>query len=163
MAQPHKEFQLTGWHVLFMLLAFFGVIFAVNGFMIYKSQTSWTGLLPGNGYEASRKYNREAAQARAILARGWRTRLLVPKDGRIIIELKDGKGAPVTGLTANGRALRAIGVKGDRDLSFRETGIGKYELQGAGLAPGGWRLDVRFSRGGDLQWRTQAEFVVPEK
>ena len=163
MAHQRKEFQLTGWHVLFMLLAFFGVIFAVNGLFIYYSQVTWTGLMPGNGYEASRKYNREAAKARAILAKGWQTRVLVPKDGRIVIELKNKDGEPVTGLTARGRALRAIGVKGDRDLVFAERGIGRYVLNGEGLGPGAWRIDVKFIRGGELQWRAQAEFAVPEQ
>ena len=77
--------------------------------------------------------------------------------------LKNKNGEPVTGLTARGRALRAVGVKGDRDLVFREGGIGKYVLQGKGLAPGAWRMDVKFTRGGELQWRAQAEFVVSEK
>lgn len=163
MAQARGEFRLGGRHVLIMLIAFFGVVFAVNGYMIYLSQTTWTGLLPGNGYEASVKYNKEAAKARAILAKGWKTRILVPKDGRIIIELKDRKGNPVTSLTARGRALRAIGVKGDRDITFTERAIGSYALQGEGLAPGAWRIDVKFTRAGTLQWRAHAEFVVPEK
>ena len=163
MDRSKKEFQLTGWHVLLMLVAFFGIIFLVNGIFIYYSQVTWTGLMPGNGYEASLKYNKEAAKARAILAKGWQTKVLVPKDGRIIIELKDRKGEPVTGLGAKGRALRAIGVKGDRDIVFRERGIGKYVLQGEGLAPGAWRIDVKFTRRGELQWRAQAEFAVPEK
>ncbi len=163
MAQSKKDFQLTGWHVLLMLLAFFGVIFVVNGIFIYYSQVTWTGLMPGNGYEASLKYNREAAKARAILARGWQTKVLVPKDGRIAIELKDGRGEPVSGLRAKGQALRAIGVKGDREITLRERGIGRYVLAGPGLAPGAWRIDVTFTRGAELQWRTQAEFVVPEK
>jgi len=163
MAQSKKEFQLTGWHVFLMLVAFFGVIFAANGLLVYYSQVSWTGLLPGNGYEASLKYNREAAQARALLARGWQTKILVPKDGRIVIELRDRKGEPVTGLTARGRALRAVGVQGDRDIAFKERGIGKYVLEGEGLAPGAWRIDVKFVRRDELQWRTQAEIVVPER
>ena len=163
MAQSKKEFQLTGWHVLLMLVAFFGVVFTVNGIFIYYSQVSWTGLLPGNGYEASLKYNKEAARARALLAKGWQTKILVPKDGRIVIELKDRKGEPVTGLVAQGRALRAVGVQGDRDIAFAERGIGKYVLQGEGLAPGAWHIDVKFTRGGALQWRAQAQLVVPEK
>ena len=161
MAQSKKEFRLTGWHVFLMLAAFFGVIFAVNGIFIYYSQVSWTGLLPGNGYEASLKYNKEAAKARAILAKGWQTKVLVPKGGRIIIELTDRKGAPVTGLVAKGKALRAVGVKGDRDITFAERGIGRYVLQGEGLAPGAWHIDVKFFRGDALQWRAQAR-VVPE-
>ena len=163
MAQTKKEFQLTGWHVLLMLVAFFGVVFTVNGIFIYYSQTTWTGLLPGNGYEASRRYNKEAAKARAILAKGWQTKVLVPKDGRIIIELRDRKGKPVSGLKASGSAMRPVGMKGDRMITFRERGIGRYVLEGEALATGAWRMDVKFTRSGELQWRAQAEFVVPGK
>ena len=163
MAQSQKEFRLTGWHVLLMLVAFFGVVFTVNGIFIYYSQVSWTGLLPGNGYEASLKYNKEAAKARAILAKGWQTKVLVPKDGRIIVELQDGKGEPVTGLVAKGRAMRAVGVRGDRDIVLQERGIGRYALRGDGLAPGAWHIDVKFTRGDETLWRAQAQLVVPER
>ncbi len=162
MAQAQKEFRLTGKHVLAMLIAFFGVIFAVNGYLIYLSQKSWTGLVPGNGYEASKSYNREAARARAILAKGWQTKVLVPKDGRIIIQLRDRQGRAVTGLKATAQVRRPVGTADDTRLTFRETRPGDY-VATTPLAPGAWRMEARFTRGGELQWRASAEFVVPEK
>ena len=162
MSQARKEFRLTGWHVLAMLVAFFGVIFAVNGVFVYYSQVSWTGLLPGNGYEASIKYNKEAARLRAMLAKGWRTKVLVPKDGRIIIALTDKSGEPVTSLKVTARVMRPVGTQDDQALTFTEKGLGRYVADTA-LATGAWRMDARFTRKGELQWRADAEFVVPEK
>ena len=46
--------ELTGKHVLFMVLAFFGVIIAVNFTMAYQAVSTFPGLEVRNGYVASR-------------------------------------------------------------------------------------------------------------
>ncbi len=161
MAQADKQFRLTGKHVLAIFAAFFGVVFAVNGYMIYLSQKSWTGLVPGNGYEASNRYNREATRARAILRKGWRTKVLVPRDGRIVIRLRDSAGRAVSGLKATALMRRPVGTAGDTTVQFTEDTPGDYVVARP-LPPGAWRMDARFTRDGELQWRASAEFVVPE-
>ena len=155
----NREFRLTGAHVLAMLIAFFGVIFAVNGLFIYYSQTSWTGLLKGNGYEASLKYNKEAARARAMLARGWQTKVIVARDARIIIELKDKDGEPVSGMKAKVVFMRPVGTEQDRRMILKEKSPGRYETAQP-LPLGAWRMDASFLRGDELMWRAQASFLV---
>ncbi len=160
--RQEKQFRLTGAHVLALLVAFFGIVFTVNGYLIYQAQRSWTGLMPGNGYEASLKYNKEAARARALLAKGWHTKVLVPKDGRIIIELTDRNGEPVIGLLAKAKVARPVGTADDRTLTFTERSIGRY-VADAALPAGAWRMNAEFTRKGELQWRASADFIVPER
>ena len=38
--------ELKGWHVLLIILGMFGVVFAVNGYMIYKAITTLSGEEP---------------------------------------------------------------------------------------------------------------------
>ncbi len=154
-----REFTLRGGHVLAMLIAFFGVVFAVNGVFVYYSQTTWTGKLPGNGYEASIKYNKEAEKARRLLAKGWHTKVLVRRDGHVVIELRDRDGAPVSGLVVKARVGRPVGERDDRSIAFVERGVGRY-VSSEPLAPGAWRLDAQFHRGRELVWRASAGFVV---
>ncbi len=157
--RANKEFRLTGYHVLAMLVAFFGVIFAANALLVYQSNSSWTGLLPGNGYEASIKYDKEAARARAMLAKGWKTTVVIEKSGRIAISVKDRNGRPVTGLSAHAILGRPAGDRDDFRVDLKETKTGLYETTQQ-LKPGGWRLEARFFRGPELQWRSEAQFIV---
>ncbi len=54
----------TGRHMLFAMLAFFGVIIAVNLTMAVFATKSWTGLVVKNSYVASQAFNRELEQAK---------------------------------------------------------------------------------------------------
>jgi nitrogen fixation protein FixH len=159
MSAEKREFRLTGYHVLAGLIVFFGVVFAANFVLVYLSGASWTGKLPGNGYEASIKYNKEAAKARAMLAKGWKTRVLVHADGRVEIELKDRDGRPLTGLSATATVGRPASDREDRSFTLVERDIGVYALPEK-LRSGAWRIEARFYRRGELQWRADARFVI---
>ncbi len=159
MPQADKEFRLTGRHVFLMLAAFFGVIFAANILLVYQSNRSWTGKLPGNGYEASIKFNKEAARARAMLAKGWKSTVVIEPDGRIAVSLVDRNGRPVTGLRAVATLGRPAGNREDFTVELQERKIGVYETTQE-LKSGGWRIETRFFRGPELVWRSEAEFIV---
>ena len=49
----------TGWTVLITLLGFFGVIFAVNGVMIYAALSTLSGTETDSAYQAGLQYERE--------------------------------------------------------------------------------------------------------
>ena len=57
--------------MLSIMLAFFGVIIAVNVVMATLASTSWTGLVVENSYVASQEFNRKAEESRAQAALGW--------------------------------------------------------------------------------------------
>jgi nitrogen fixation protein FixH len=68
MTTPSRPF--TGWHMLAVMIAFFGVIVAVNVTMATLALTSWTGLVVQNSYVASQEFNDRARAGRAQAALG---------------------------------------------------------------------------------------------
>ena len=52
-----KPFTFTGWHMLAIMLAFFGTIITVNFTMAYLATSSWSGLVVKNTYVASQQFN----------------------------------------------------------------------------------------------------------
>ena len=63
---------IEGKHVLAGMVAFFGVIIAVNLTLAVLANTSWTGLAVENGYVASQHFNAELADARRQGELGWK-------------------------------------------------------------------------------------------
>lgn len=86
--------QFTGWHMLAIMVAFFGVIIAVNLLMATFANTSWTGLVVQNTYVASQQFNERVAASRAQAALGWKGTLTIV-DGEIRYSLVDASGTPV--------------------------------------------------------------------
>lgn len=86
--------QFTGWHMLAIMLAFFGTIVTVNLVMATFANTSWTGLVVQNSYVASQQFNERVAESRAQAALGWRDALSV-SDGEIRYSLSDASGTPI--------------------------------------------------------------------
>lgn len=60
--------EFTGKHMLAIMIAFFGVIFAVNFTMVYFARHSWTGLVVQNSYVASQEFNEKTAEMEASAA-----------------------------------------------------------------------------------------------
>lgn len=92
MRQAPREF--TGRHMAILMLAFFGVIIAVNLTMALMASASWTGLIVKNSYVASQQFNERLAEGRAQAALGW-TGALDVADGAITYRLTDASGGPV--------------------------------------------------------------------
>lgn len=84
----------TGRHMLAIMVAFFGVIIAVNLLMATFARTSWTGLVVQNTYVASQQFNERVAKQRAQAALGWEGRLTLA-DGEISYSLADATGTAV--------------------------------------------------------------------
>ena len=81
---------LTGRKVLFITVAFFGVIIAVNIFMAVKAVGTFPGLEVKNSYVASQSFDRERAAQQAL---GW-TLETTYRDGRLMLDFRDRSGAP---------------------------------------------------------------------
>ncbi len=128
----------TGRRFLLVIVAFFGVIFAVNGLMTWFALTNYRGVVVDSGFVASQDFNEDKARADAQAARGWRTIVTAP-DGVPLLSLRDRDGAPLAGLRVTMRALRPLDIHFDRDLSVREAAPGEYAADEA-LPPGQWRI-----------------------
>jgi nitrogen fixation protein FixH len=93
-AKAQKSREFTGSHMLAVILAFFGVVIAVNLTMATLANTSWTGLVVENTYVASQQFNKKAEEGRAQAALGWTGKLTIAW-GEVRYSLTDGAGKPV--------------------------------------------------------------------
>ncbi|MER9839379.1 FixH family protein [Mesorhizobium sp. M0145] len=98
-ATTRKSREFTGRHMLAIILAFFGVVIAVNLTMATLANTSWTGLVVENTYVASQQFNRKAEEGRAQAALGWTGKLTIAW-GEVRYDVTDdaGKAVPLHGV-----------------------------------------------------------------
>lgn len=125
-----REFRLKGWHVLAMLVAFFGVVFAVNGAFIYYALKTHPGDDVQDAYVAGVEYNRELAEKRAQQKLGWQASLSVKPNARrgelIEVAFVDAKGTPVPGLKINATLRSPVVASQDRTIRFVNAGPGVF-------------------------------------
>jgi nitrogen fixation protein FixH len=135
---------LTGRKVLFMLVAFFGVVFGVNFWMAKLAIDTLPGTEVDSAYSASLGYEKEIAAARDQNARNWKVDAHVQRgvDGgaTLQVEARDGSGKPMSGLKFQGRFERPTDRRADLPVGLTEVGIGVYRGSAALIAPGQWDL-----------------------
>jgi nitrogen fixation protein FixH len=135
--------MLKGRHVLLTLIGFFAVIFAVNGIMVYKAESTFGGLDTDDPYRKGLDYNERIAAAEAQAKLGWRDSLsYVPETRRLRVSLIDKAGGAISGLEVSAQIQRPATNRFDREIVLEQTGPGIYEAEAAGLGPGGWTVDL---------------------
>ncbi|MBI5104899.1 MAG: FixH family protein, partial [Solirubrobacterales bacterium] len=76
-----KTFEITGKHVLLGMLAFFGLIIAVNIVMMRLALSTHTGVVAENTYRKGVKYNEEIAASERMALLGWRNQMALAPTG----------------------------------------------------------------------------------
>jgi nitrogen fixation protein FixH len=158
MSVSSVERELKGHHVLAMILAFFGVIIAVNFVMAYLASSTWSGLVVENGYVASQTFNSDLAKAKAQEALGWNVGFAFDKSD-ISITFTDAKGSKIDNLDLTGKLQRTVTDKEDQVLSFGWMGSGVYKAP-ARLAPGLWEVEIDGKGDGVADYHKIFRFVV---
>lgn len=132
--------EFTGRHMAMIMVAFFGVIITVNGYMAYVATTSWSGIMARNGYVASQDFNALKAKQRRQDSLGIQSRLLYGDEG-MVFSLWDRKGAPLEGFKISLRVGRPSHNRVDRTVALEETepGVYRYKLD---LDAGQWNAEV---------------------
>lgn len=156
MASTQKE--IKGGHVLAMLIAFFGVIIAVNLVMAWFANSTWSGLVVENGYVASQAFDKNLAKAKAQEALGWDVGFAFDKND-IKVTFADAKGAKIDTLTLTGRLQRTVTDKEDQVLTFGWMGSGTYAAP-ARLGPGLWEVEIDGKGDGVADYHKIFRFVV---
>jgi nitrogen fixation protein FixH len=137
----HQGFVLTGWHILAIFIAFFGVIITVNLIMARAAVTNWTGLVVKNSYVASQHFNDKIAAHDEIAALGWRESARA-EDGRFLWAVIDKAGKVVAARKITVMFTRPIGEKDDATVIAGPLADGTF----APIpfpAPGRWNVTVR--------------------
>lgn len=108
----------TGRHIAAILIAFFGVVIAVNFVMARYAVGTFGGVVVENSYVASQHFNRwldEAARERTL---GWQVDMRRLKDGHVVLaEHNLPPGAAITAI-----ARHPLGRLDDIALTFDASG-----------------------------------------
>lgn len=135
-------FTLKGWHVLVAMVMFFGIIFAVNTVFITTALNTFPGEETRRSYVQGLEYNQVIEARRAQAELGWSASANLADD-RVLIEVRDAGGAPVTGLRLVGELQHPANMSADRDLVFTEVRDGVYAAGAGDLPDGRWTLAAR--------------------
>ena len=137
---------LTGGKVLFMLVAFFGVVIGVNMVMMKLAILTLPGTDVDSAYSASLAYENEIVAARDQNARNWKVDAHVQRgaDGgaTLQVEARDNSGKPMSGLKFHGRFERPTDRRADLPVALAETAVGIYRGSAPLIAPGQWDLVI---------------------
>ena len=69
--QNRKPREVTGGVVLLWLVAFFGVVFVVNGIMVKAATSTFGGVETSSSYKAGQMFEQEVAKAERQDERRW--------------------------------------------------------------------------------------------
>ncbi|SDS51962.1 FixH family protein [Bradyrhizobium canariense] len=141
---PVSPRPLTGGKVLFMLIAFFGVVIGVNVMMMKLAIQTLPGTEVDSAYSASLAYEDEIAAAHRQSERNWKVDAHIQRgaDGgaTLLVEARDSGGKPVSGLKFQGRFERPTDKRADQEVDLAEVGNGIYRGSAPLIAPGQWDL-----------------------
>ncbi len=132
---------ITGHHVLFGFIGFFGVIFAVNGYFLYAALSTYTGIVSKEPYRKGLAYNERIVADERQARLGWRQELVVERSGLVRLALSGAQGEPVRGIALHGTIGRPSTSREDRPLAFVAKS-GAFVADAGPLAEGNWIVDI---------------------
>jgi nitrogen fixation protein FixH len=159
---PHtKQKQvriLTGRHVLLWLVAFFGIVFAVNGVLVQAAISTFGGVETLSSYKAGLQFEQELGLVQRQDALHWQVSGMLTRDGAgeavLDVTARDAQGAPLAGLTADARLAHPADDRLDHVIAVRSVAEGVFH--GAAAAqPGQWELIVDLYRGDQRVFRSR--------
>ena len=136
---------ITGRKVLFGLLAFFGVIFTVNGIFVFYALDTWPGLRFDNAYERGINYNQILAKAESQAAMKWRSSIDITEQGSdhlITVRLSKENGSPLAELSVSIQLSRAVHEGNDASLELRPLAPGIYQATHRFPLSGQWQAAI---------------------
>lgn len=136
----------TGHHMTAILVAFFGVVIAVNFYMARVAVSTFGGTVVDNSYVASQHFNRWLAEARAQKALGWKADVAVDGQRRTEIDLST-SGVALRGAAVIGVARHPLGRAPDVALNFSALAPGRFRSVET-LPAGRWLVHLSIRRRG---------------
>ena len=140
--------RFTGWHMTAILVAFFGIVMAVNFYMARMAVGTFGGTVVDNSYVASQEYNAWLGAAARQDKLGWNVRVSLDAGRHVQVNVRT-DGAAIPKMTAIGDALHPLGRADDIALSFAPAHDGTL-ISTIALPAGRWNLRLSLRRGADI-------------
>ena len=153
-----RQRQFTGYHMLFAMVAFFGVIIAVNITLAFVASSSWTGFVVENSYVASQHFNEKLVEGREQAALGWTSQLTIA-DGKIGFSVVDGKGRRVWADGGEVVLRRPAYASEDETVPMTAAKDGTLYAEHV-VRDGLWIIDVSANVGRDRPYRDGRRITV---
>jgi len=132
--------EIKGHHVLFALIAFFGVIIVVNIIFVTQAFRTFSGEDEPRSYIQGINYNDVLERREAQAELGWTATSEVTRSG-IRLEITDSADLPVTGLMMDSYLRHPTDSNLDIALTLNGDGPGVYAMQ-IDIPAGRWMLVV---------------------
>jgi len=148
---------LTGRRVLCYLVAFFGVVFAVNFGMARIAVSSFSGLETESAYKAGLAFEKDVTAAHEQDARHWRVEAVLQHEGispHVIITARDAQARPLVGLTPEIRLAHPTDKRRDVPLNVTEIGPGRFQSL-TPMPAGQWDFVIELKRDGETVFRSK--------
>jgi nitrogen fixation protein FixH len=146
-------------------VAFFGIVLAANGALIWFALQSWTGLETGRAYERGLAYNRALEAARQQAALGWKVGFSFEQTGErqglIELTLEDGHGDLLERADVQATIVRPTHAGYDFVQSLAHQTAGRYEALLDLPLPGQWEIRIVAIEGGDIYRLTERVRLRP--
>jgi nitrogen fixation protein FixH len=128
------------------MIAFFGVVIAVNVTMATLAVESFTGVVVENGYVASQQFNRWIARGEAEAAIGWKATAST-SGGVPEVAVTDAQGHPLAGASVTLHLHHPLRADDARLVALAERAPGRYAAA-ASLPRGQWEATIRIVKDG---------------
>ena len=153
--------ELKGWHVLLIMLGFFGVMFSVNGVFLFHAITSFPGEDIKKSYVQGLSFNDTLAERAAQAELAWSAEAGLVDD-QLIVRLQDAEQAPLSSQLVVAELRRFATNQEDRTISFQPRMNGEYVADIGRLAPGQWllRINVFDAAGEIILFRIEKTLIV---
>lgn len=127
--------EFTGWHFLACMLAFFAVIFTVNGIFLYNALKSHPGEYVEKSYLQGLNYN-QTLEARAAQSElGWTAQVGI-ESGDLVARMADANGAALPALEVSVLMRMPANRDNDTDIAMSAAPGGDYVGDIAQVLPG---------------------------
>ncbi len=147
-----KQKELTGRHVLMMLLAFFGILIAVNIYFAVVAVQTFRGEDVKRSYRQGLEYNQTISAREVQSHLGWTVKAnLVSETGdekTIVVQFTDADQTTLDGLDVEGVLRHPTDLGEDKAILFLPRGNGRYSVEVDGLI-GQWKLRATATKGDD--------------
>ena len=152
--------QFTGWHMLMLAIAFFGVIIGVNVLLAVVSATSWTGMVVQDSYVAGQEFETERIAHEAQIASGWTPDFRYTA-GEAKLTITDGAGKPVDLGEVTVLINRPVGGHDDQTLVLKRLADGEY-VAAVTLKAGPWAAGVSAAKADKGPFTLNERFFVDD-
>ncbi|WP_114947705.1 FixH family protein [Microvirga calopogonii] len=152
---------ITGRTVLLYFMSFFGVIFAVNFYMVRVAVSSFSGVETESAYKAGLSFKNDIAAAHAQDALHWTVEAALQHGEApgIVITARDAQGQALTGLATEIRLAHPTDKRRDVPLEFVEQSPGRFRSL-TPMPEGQWDLVIDLKRGEEAVFRSKSRIVL---